>query len=108
MINEKTKKDLKQQIEQLKIVMKSHNEDIQQIKTIHFEDKQTSNRIKNEQINLISNRVNDLNKTLNKDYIKKPCSNNPCLNGGICNDNGTSYICSCSNEYWGSNCESKI
>ena len=95
MINEKTKKDLKQQIEQLKM---SHNEDIQQIKTIHFEEIQTSNRIKNEQINLISNRVNDLNETLNK----------PCLNGGTCTDNGRNYICSCSNEYWGSNCESKI
>ena len=59
-------------------------------------------------LNYESNRVNHLNETLNKDYIKKPSSNNPCLNGGICSDNGTSYICSCSIEYWGSNCESKI
>jgi hypothetical protein len=36
-----------------------------------------------------------------------PCSQNPCLNGGICNAlSSTQYACTCLNDYYGSNCQS--
>jgi hypothetical protein len=41
----------------------------------------------------------------------RPCSSNPCLNGGICNDtnNLTSFECTCQmNLFYGQNCENKF
>lgn len=33
------------------------------------------------------------------------CASNPCLNGGSCTNTSTSYICYCSSEFSGNNCE---
>ena len=37
-----------------------------------------------------------------------PCLSNPCLNGGICKQVNSLYVCSCSVEYWGLNCQNLI
>ncbi|XP_033097580.1 fibropellin-1-like [Anneissia japonica] len=38
--------------------------------------------------------------------IPQPCSNNPCINGGLCtNVDTTSYTCTCPVNYSGTNCE---
>lgn len=37
--------------------------------------------------------------------LANPCSKTPCLNGGTCNANGTSYTCQCLTQYIGSNCD---
>jgi len=36
-----------------------------------------------------------------------PCKSNPCLNGGTCKQEINIYRCSCSDNYYGLNCESK-
>ncbi len=45
-----------------------------------------------------------LNKNVFQDNPPNPCSSNPCLNGGICLNYGTSYTCSCPQFYSGPNC----
>jgi hypothetical protein len=37
-----------------------------------------------------------------------PCSPNPCLNGGICKQVNSLYVCNCNVEYWGLNCQNLI
>jgi len=39
--------------------------------------------------------------------IQDPCKSNPCLNGGTCTKEINTYICSCSDNYYGLKCESK-
>jgi len=34
-----------------------------------------------------------------------PCANNPCQNGGTCQPDGNSYICTCPRFYSGVNCQ---
>ncbi|XP_072045350.1 uncharacterized protein [Amphiura filiformis] len=34
-----------------------------------------------------------------------PCASTPCLNGGLCNDLGSSYTCTCQAGYSGTNCQ---
>jgi hypothetical protein len=35
----------------------------------------------------------------------KPCSSNPCLNSGICYNNGNDFVCVCSSSWTGARCE---
>ena len=47
------------------------------------------------------------------EYDIRPCSENPCLNDGICNQNLTNltditFYCNCSKFYGGSFCENKV
>ena len=37
--------------------------------------------------------------------IANECASNPCLNGGTCVDQYTSYICHCNTQYTGLRCE---
>ncbi|XP_072045347.1 scavenger receptor cysteine-rich domain-containing group B protein-like [Amphiura filiformis] len=37
--------------------------------------------------------------------VSNPCDSAPCLNGGVCNNQGTSYTCACLAGYEGSNCQ---
>ena len=33
------------------------------------------------------------------------CASSPCLNDGICSLNNNQYICTCTDDYWGTNCQ---
>lgn len=33
------------------------------------------------------------------------CDSNPCLNGGVCQDEVNAFSCVCKRGYWGKNCE---
>lgn len=40
--------------------------------------------------------------------VLEPCGSSPCLNGGVCIEQGSNYICSCSLGYQGDHCETGI
>ena len=37
-----------------------------------------------------------------------PCDSYPCLNGGICSENGDKYSCTCTTGHTGVRCEKKV
>ena len=39
--------------------------------------------------------------------IVSPCSSSPCLNAGICRNNGDSFSCTCTTGYTGLRCQTK-
>lgn len=41
-------------------------------------------------------------------YDSRPCSSSPCLNGGLCNNNGSTFICQCQSIYFGTFCENQL
>lgn len=39
--------------------------------------------------------------------VRLPCFDNPCENGGICVDEGDTFVCKCSTGYHGERCHCK-
>ncbi|KAL7841894.1 hypothetical protein SRHO_G00255850 [Serrasalmus rhombeus] len=39
---------------------------------------------------------------------KSPCGSNPCRNGGECEDNGETYVCTCPDGFTGTSCDAEL
>ncbi|XP_036597091.1 neurocan core protein isoform X2 [Trichosurus vulpecula] len=50
----------------------------------------------------------DSNRSSSEEAPANPCENNPCLHGGTCQANHTTYGCSCDQGFTGENCEIDI
>ena len=41
-------------------------------------------------------------------YDLRPCSSDPCLNSGLCNNIGSTFICTCQSIFYGTFCENQV
>ncbi|XP_038061188.1 uncharacterized protein LOC119731947 isoform X4 [Patiria miniata] len=59
-------------------------------------------------IQLVCNGINDCTDGLDEQNCPSACDSSPCLNGGVCENAGTIYICTCAQGWTGTTCSQVV